>query len=1249
MKKILLFFAPLFLVTAFLAQNNDGAIRIKMIDKSTKEAISFANVVVYRDGVQVGVGTTDIDGEAVVKPLAPGKYSVKGVYVGYKPVEVSNILVGEGKTAYVTLNMNVSEGQSLQEVEIVEYSVPLVDPDTKSGQTVDRESYQNLASKDVNSVAATTAGVYQKDEGGSLNVRGGRTGTTTYFVDGIKIIGSLNLPQQSIEQLNVITGGVPAMYGDLTSGAISVTTRGPQSRFFGGVEAITSQLTDAYGYNLLGFSLGGPLLKSKPDSSGNRRTKLGFFLSGQGTYEKEPNPSFVPIYVLKPEKLKEIKDAPLKKSPSGTGYVRTSEYVRLSDMEKRKTRLNASLRTLSFNGKLDYSPIENSNISAGAFYEYTGAYNASLGNQIFNYENNSYSSNNTFRIYSSYTQKFGKPTTDKEKTQGLFTNSFFRFLVSYETSINKTQDRRHKNKFFNYGYYGKYETPRLERDYAYNYAYEENFNGSPAYLYVSPTPQAIIFTPSTMNPDPTRYTSHLFELNSVTDANGNTSSNLFSLNQIVALGGLRNGDFPQSIYSLYNNFGAMPTSYVRTHFNQFRIATSLSTDILKHAVTIGMEFDQRTFSYHSVLTLALWARARQIVNQHLLELDKDNPQLVSQFSGVIPYYYFDYKYNPEKQTQFSERLLEKLGLPVNYNKWINIDELDPSTFDISMFSAPDLLGNIDGAQLVAYGGFTHDGKKVGGNIDINEFLTKKDEKGRNLYPIGSFKPIYGAAYIMDKFDFKDIKFNVGLRIDYYDANQKVLKDKYAVHDLARVGDVKSLSGLPPGFADKIPSNISKDAAIYVSSNPAKGSSYAITGFREGDKWFDAQGNEISDPRLIAAEDGRPIPLYKDISNYNEKFSAGGFTDYKPAVNFLPRVAFSFPISEEANFFAHYDILTQRPGNTINRLNPVDFLFLESSSSTPFITNGALLPQQTVDYELGYSQILNKRKSAALTITAFYREMRNMIQQKTVVGAYPKSYITYDNIDFGTVKGLSVVFDFRRSGGSQIKANYTLQFAEGSGSNLNSGANLAASGQPNLRVLQPLDFDQRHTIVLSYDYRFGSGKDYKGPQIKKGKNDDKKLNLFENVGFNLTFIIGSGTPYTRWSVPVALNGNSRSNIVGSLNGSRLPWNIRSNLRIDKDVPLTWGKKDERTGEPSRQANLNIYLQVLNLLNNRNVLNVYNFTGNPDDDGYLYSPQAAAAFATANSPDSFRDLYSIRMNNPANYNRPRVIRLGLQLEF
>lgn len=1243
MKKIYLAVVlVIFVSLSALAQNDNGAIKVVLQDKSTKEAIPFANVVAYKDGVQVGVATTNMDGEAFIKPLSPGKYMVKGVYVGYQAAEIKDVVVGEGKTAYVTISLSNGEGVKLDEVEVLTYQVPLIDPDTKSGSTVTREDYQNLATKDVNSVAATTAGVYQSDEGKSINVRGGRETSTTYFVDGVKVFGKPNLPQQSIEQLNVITGGVPANYGDLTSGAVSISTRGPQSKYFGGVELISSQLTDKFGYNSIGFSVGGPLYK-KRDST--RRTILGFFISGQGNYLKDADPSFVPLYVIKEDKLQEIKDKPLLPSRSGTGFVRSSEFVTKDDMTTQKYRPNNASHLLSINGKIDFAPTPNTNFSLGGFYEYNDDRRGSLGgspqtgNQVFNSVNNSINSSSSQRYNIAITQKFGNSNSDKNKTQSLLSNSFFKLLVSYENIKSKSQSAVHKDNYFDYGYVGKFDRTFLEKNYAYNYDFVEKYdlNGQAinTYTYRGRTELPVVFTPGTLNPDAAIYTSYLAS---------QTNPNFLSMDYISANNGLRNGDGPQSIYNLYNNFGAYPGSYVQQIRQQFRATASFNTDIKSHAVTVGMEFDQRVNSFYSLAASALWTRMRQIEQDANTQLDKSNPILNTDLSGLVPYYYFDYLYQPDKQTQFSEKLLEKLGLPRDYTGFVNIDALDPSTFSMNMFSAEDLLGTTSAANLVNYSGFSHDGKRMSGKTDIATFLDSKDEKGRNLFTVGSFKPIYSSVYVMDKFDFKDIKFLVGLRVDRYDANQQVLKDKYSLHELAKVSDLGSLENLPAGFTDNIPSSISKDAAVYVAQNPGGGKSpLSIKGFREGDKWFDSQGNEISDPNLIASSDGRPIPLYKDVANYDKKMSTSAFTNYVAAINPQPRLAFSFPISDVANFFAHYDVLIQRPAG--NQLSPLDFYYMNASTQLPFITNPNLKPQQSIDYELGFQQVLNERKNASLTITSFYKEMRNYINQKVVVGAYPKNYIQYDNIDFATVKGLSFVFDFRRTGGSRINLNYTLQFADGSGSNANAGANLASTGQPNLRVLQPLDYDRRHNFVMQYDYRFGSKKDYKGPSFKTKK--DKTVQVFEDIGINLTFLLGSGTPYTRWNTPVPTQGgNGRSSINGQINGSSKPWSFRTNLRVDKNIPLTWGKEDS---DNKKSANLNVYVQVLNLFNNKNVLGVYNFTGVADDDGYLSSSQAQSALAIANSAVAYSNMYSIKMNNPANYNSPRQIRIGLLFEF
>jgi len=1241
MKKIYLAVVLIvFISFSAFAQSDNGAIKIVLQDKTTKEAIPFANVVAYRDGVQVGVATTNMDGEAFIKPLAPGKYTVKGVYVGYQAMEIKDVVVGEGKTAYVTLPLSNGEGVRLDEVDVVIYQVPLIDPDTKSGQTVTREDYQNLAVKDVNSVAATTAGVYQADEGRDLSVRGGRSTNTTYFVDGVKVFGKPNLPQQSIEQLNVITGGVPASYGDLASGAISISTRGPQSKYFGGVELISSQLTDAYGYNSLGFSFGGPLYK-KRDST--RRTVLGFFLSGQGNYVKEPTPSFVPVYVLKDEKLQELKDQPLLRSPSGVGFIRSSEFVTKNDMNVQKFRPNAQQRLLSLSGKIDYAPTPNTNISLGGFYEFNERMNAPVSSGLMNSDNNLMLTDRIWRTNLAITQKFGNASTDNTKSQSVLKNSFFKFLVSYESVQNRQESAVHGDNFFNYGYVGKFERNFLDENWAYNYQFTPNFvnpdgQSINSYTYTGRQELPVVFTPASINTDAGLYTSYLIS---------QSNPNAVSMGYIQGSNGLVNGDNPETVYELFQNFGSYANVYRKDIREQFRIATSFNTDIKDHALTVGMEFDQRFVSDYAVNGAGLWTRMRPsigIVDIHARNLDLANPKLNTELSGLVPYYYFDYAYEEDRQTQFSERLLEKLGLPKNHTGFINTDAMDPSMFSIDMFSADDLLGQQRRTNLVDYSGFSHDGvwqKRAQMNMD--DFLNKVDENGRNLRPIGTFRPIYGSVYLMDKFDFKDIKFLVGLRVDRYDANQPVLKDKYSLHELATVGDLASIENLPAGFTENIPSSISKDAAVYVAQNPAGGRSpIAIRGFREGDKWFNAEGSEISDPQLIVASDSRPVPLFKDNANYERPMSADAFMNYVAAVNAQPRLAFSFPISDVANFFAHYDVLVQRPTNS--QISPLDYLFLDASSSAPLILNPNLKPQQSIDYELGFSQVLNERKNASLQITSFYKEMRNLINQRLIVGAYPKSYVQFENIDFATVKGLSAAFDFRRTGGSRINLNYTLQFAEGSGSNVNSGANLANSGQPNLRVLQPLDFDQRHSFVLTYDYRFGNKKDYKGPSFKTKK--DKTVHVFEDVGLNLTFLLGSGTPYTRGSSAVPLNGGGRSNIVGQINGSSKPWNFRTNLRVDKNVALEWGRDES---DNKKTANLNIYVQVLNLFNTRNVLNVYQYTGAADDDGYLTSTQAAAQLATTNSAIAFSDMYSIRMNAPGNFNLPRQIRLGLLFEF
>ena len=362
---------------------------------------------------------------------------------------------------------------------------------------------------------------------------------------------------------------------------------------------------------------------------------------------------------------------------------------------------------------------------------------------------------------------------------------------------------------------------------------------------------------------------------------------------------------------------------------------------------------------------------------------------------------------------------------------------------------------------------------------------------------------------------------------------------------------------------------------------------------------------------------------------------------------MPRISFSFPISENALFYANYDVLTQRPLNG-NRLNLIDYLFIENNNN--LINNPDLKPETTIEYAVGFKQKISKR--SAIELNAFYREMRDQITTVRISEAYPRSYLTFDNLDFGTVKGLTLTYDLRRTKNIQLRLAYTLQFADGTGSNSTTSLNLVNAGFPNLRVIQPLDFDQRHNIVLSADYRFGEGKNYNGPKtVTKG---GKTINWLQNFGINAIIRAGSGNPFSRQSniQPTSINDNGGTQtgsgfLEGSINGSNRPWQFRIDMRVDKDFTIKWTKGKE--GKPAKTSYLNVYLDFQNLLGTQNVITAYRATGNPDDDGYLLAQQSQPQIESQTDEQSFRDLYAVKLNKPTNYSLPRRIRLGLMLNF
>lgn len=1201
---------------SILAQTGAGTLKGVIKDSKTGEAIPFANVVVELGGIQVGTGQSNFNGEYQIKPINPGSYVVKSSYVGYKPVKTTGVIISAGKITVVDVKMESSVVE-MKEFEVVEYDVPLIED--YQGKTVTKEEIYALPTRNINSVAATTAGVTQQDEGDGVNIRGSRGDATFYFVDGIKVRGSANIPQQGIEQIQIITGGLPAMYGDATGGVISITTRGPSQQFHGGIEGVRS--VDGYGYNLLGFNLTGPIA-SKRNADGQKIPYIGFFFSSELYKDADPDPSAVGVTRLKKDKLDELAARPLRPGPLGVGKVSNASYVRASDFENIRRRENAEVQRASFAGKIDIKVNSNVNLTLGGTFDYADNTGWNYNNSMFNPEENGRGISSTSRGYVKFTQRFGG--ADQEKSANIIKNFYYTLQADYTRNTGRSFNNRHRDNLFDYGYVGKFKTFKAP---VYVFGLDSVNGVQYAGLKLSAFADTLFsFQRSELNPNTANYTSQYYDF-----AGGVRQGFYQNFTQVQQGGGLLNGGLPQSVYSLYSNTGSTFGGWSKSLAEQFRLVGSAAADIKGHEIGFGFEYEQRFDRGYSVAPIGLWTIMRQLVNRHIEQFDLKNPILVFDENGVFSdTINYNRLYSASDQTFFDKNLREKLGKPIDGLEWLDVDNLDPSTFSLNMFSPDELLNQ--GNSLVSYFGYDAYGNMLRGKRSIEDYVNARDQYGNFKREVGAFNPIYTAAYIQDKFAFRDLIFNIGLRVDRYDANQKTLKDQYSLYETRKAGEFQYSDSKPR------PTSIGDDYVVYVKDEKNTNLSNIdnIVGYRNGSRWYNANGVEILDPAVIAQANtsGRATPAL--VNPENKELSSQAFTDYKPQINVMPRIAFQFPISDVAQFFAHYDVLTQRPTEGV-RFDPINYYFLSRGISS-LMNNPDLKPQRTIDYEVGFKQALTR--SSAITISAFYRELRNLITVIPINYSYPVNYQTFGNLDFGTVKGLSVAYDLRRTGNVRLTANYTLQFADGTGTSSGTGAFLINSGQPNLRTTLPLGFDVRHQIQTTFDFRYDEGKRYNGP-VWFGKR------VFENAGVNMVMIANSGTPYSRSSFYTQDAGTGgRAILKGSPNGSRLPFQYRINLRVDKTFALTYGKKE---GDERKTADLQLYVLVQNLLNFKNIIGVYRATGNPDDDGYLNAATSQAIIQSQLDPISFADLYTAKVRSPFNFSRPRVIRIGAILNF
>ncbi|RKY98422.1 MAG: hypothetical protein DRQ10_07435, partial [Candidatus Hydrothermota bacterium] len=267
---------------------------------------------------------------------------------------------------------------------------------------------------------------------------------------------------------------------------------------------------------------------------------------------------------------------------------------------------------------------------------------------------------------------------------------------------------------------------------------------------------------------------------------------------------------------------------------------------------------------------------------------------------------------------------------------------------------------------------------------------------------------------------------------------------------------------------------------------------------------------------------------------------------KPKWHLSPRIGVSHPISERDVLHFTYGHYYQIP--------PLSYMIRDYvfSGAFPIMGNPDLKPEKQIAYELGVKHAFTP--NIVLGVTAYYKDIKGWSRIKMIYLPSGRNYSTYVNEDYGDVRGIE--FDFqKRPGGAMlpflgISVAYTYQIAKGSFSSPRDAYHWAWSGYPMPDKEHPLDWDQRHNLLINVSVISPKGKPLLG---------------IDDWGFTIQYSYGSGYPYTP---PI----RTQREAIELINSKRLPSTQNTNLRFYKN--FAFGPVAVRT-----------FLDIYNLFNRK----------------------------------------------------------------
>ncbi|OFX62357.1 MAG: hypothetical protein A2046_03205 [Bacteroidetes bacterium GWA2_30_7] len=225
MKKLI--FICLTLISSALYAQSSGTIKGTVFDENG-EPLPYANVYMERGAFKMG-GISDNDGNFTIKPIPTGKYDVNISFTGYETKTVKGVVVNADNITFLNkIKMSMNPEIIDIDIEIIGHQVDLINPEETSKMTILGAELDKMAGTQSipDMLRAISSDVQVSNNGKDVIFRGARSGTSAFFIDGVKSGDfSATLPSGVIKSFTIYSGGIPAKYGDITGGIVVVETK----------------------------------------------------------------------------------------------------------------------------------------------------------------------------------------------------------------------------------------------------------------------------------------------------------------------------------------------------------------------------------------------------------------------------------------------------------------------------------------------------------------------------------------------------------------------------------------------------------------------------------------------------------------------------------------------------------------------------------------------------------------------------------------------------------------------------------------------------------------------------------------------------------------------------------------------------------------------------------------------------------------------------------------------------------------